>query len=483
MRSLRFPRLAGTVLSCAVVVLTACRPAGAAPLAHPTSITVDAGQAGQSVPSTAVGINTAVWDHDLLDKAVPPRLRQIRTSVIRYPGGSTSDQYHWQDNSITPGSGGAATVSDTFDHFMQRVVIPVHAQAMITVNYGSNADGTGGGDPNEAAAWVNYANNVKHYGIKYWEIGNEIYGNGYYGAHWETDLHTDHSPTAYATNALQFIDAMKAKDRSIKVGLVLTAPGNWPDGQGPQQWNQTVLSIAGKQADFAIVHWYPQNPGQESDSGLLNSPSTIPGMVARLKADIAQYAGHPMDIVVTETNSVSSNPGKQTTSSVNGLFLIEDYLGWLREGVQNVDWWDLHDSAQKNNNSKKLAGKTRYGDYGVLSAGELTEPRVNTPLPAYIALALLARAVVPNSTFVSSTSSAANVRVYALRQPQGLRVVLVNVSRSASASAHLSVSGMSTSKASASGFSLKSPHLHSVKVSKKLTLTLPPYSATVVHLH
>lgn len=32
--------------------------------------------------------------------------------------------------------------------------------------------------------------------MKYWEIGNEVYGNGHYGngKGWETDTHADKSP-------------------------------------------------------------------------------------------------------------------------------------------------------------------------------------------------------------------------------------------------------------------------------------------------
>jgi hypothetical protein len=43
------------------------------------------------------------------------------------------------------------------------------AEPLIAVNLGS-------GTPEEAAAWVHYANGVKQYGIRYWEVGNEIEG-------------------------------------------------------------------------------------------------------------------------------------------------------------------------------------------------------------------------------------------------------------------------------------------------------------------
>ncbi|MDB5059348.1 MAG: hypothetical protein JWO59_2820, partial [Chloroflexi bacterium] len=196
------------------------------------SVSVNAGSALANIPSTAFGLNTAVWDANLLDGTLPGLLSQAGVSALRFPGGATSDTYHWQTNSITPGQGGYANPNNTFDAFMG-VARKVGVPPIVTVNYGSNAAGNGGGDPAEAAAWVRYANVTKGYGIKYWEVGNEIYGNGSYGASWETDLHSSKGPAAYANNLVAFSQAMKAADPTIHVGAVLTAPGNWPDGQSP----------------------------------------------------------------------------------------------------------------------------------------------------------------------------------------------------------------------------------------------------------
>ncbi len=187
------------------------------------TVTVSANTPLGTIPSTAVGVNTAVWDGDLLDAAVPGLLGQAGVTTLRFPGGSTSDDYHWQTGSTSDGA--YVNPSNTFDAFMG-MAHQAGAAPILTVNYGSNAAGNGGGDPNEAAAWVDYANNTKHYGIKYWEIGNEIYGNGEYGASWEYDLHSDHSPSAYGANVAAFASAMKAKDPTIKVGVVLTSPGD-----------------------------------------------------------------------------------------------------------------------------------------------------------------------------------------------------------------------------------------------------------------
>jgi hypothetical protein len=290
------------------------------------SVTVNARSALGQLPSTAFGVGAVVWDDHLLDANFPGLLSAAGVQVIRYPGGSASDAYRWQSNTIVSGQDYHANPSNTFDAFMG-VVQATDAQTMITINYGS-------GTPQEAAGWVQYANkggpgytgpvptyaggsSTGHtYGVTYWEIGNEIYGNGTYGNPWEHDVHAK-SPTTYAKQVVAFSQAMKAVDPGIKVGVVLTTPGNWPDGQtsasSPQPWNTTVLPMACSSIDFVIVHWYPQSPGNESDAGLLAAPSQIAGMVSTLRSEIHQYCGShgsSVQMMITETNSVSSHSGK-----------------------------------------------------------------------------------------------------------------------------------------------------------------------------
>jgi len=389
---------------------------GGTPPARAT-VAVDTGTSLGVIPPVAFGLNASAYDGALLDPAVPGLVRAAGVGIMRYPGGAEADVYHWQDNTITPitpgNLGGYANPNDTYDNFM-KVASGAGAQAMLTVNYGSNISGTAGGDPQEAAAWVRDANVVKHYGVTYWEIGNEVYGNGTYGPYFETDLHPDKGPAAYANHALEYIAAMKAVDPSIKIGAVLTAPGNYPDGQtsslSPQPWNDTVLPILCPAVDFVDVHWYPQDPASqsnnplpESDARLLQSPAqgngtrtpSIPAMVATLRAKIAQYCpsrAAQIQIMITETNSVSYNPGKQTVSLVNALFLDDNYMTWLEHGVTNVDWFQLHNSPMTGaniNTSPSLYGTATYGDYGILSYGQSPEPAADTPFPPYYGLQML----------------------------------------------------------------------------------------------
>ncbi len=48
------------------------------------------------MPRTLYGNNTAVWNGDtLLSDTTTQRLNTAGISILRFPGGSTSDQYHW----------------------------------------------------------------------------------------------------------------------------------------------------------------------------------------------------------------------------------------------------------------------------------------------------------------------------------------------------------------------------------------------------
>jgi hypothetical protein len=449
--------------------------AGAGLAASADQITVTPAQSLATVPGTAIGINGSTYDGSLLDSQVPGLLRSAGISLVRLPGGSESDQYDWKTNTDVIGN---YTEAVGFDQFMS-VIRKAGAQAMVTVDYGTGntigqRDGSAETGPQIAADWVRYANVEHHYGIKYWEIGNEIYGNGTYGADWEADAHCTTTPTGgpvtlgsepgqtyncgpatYAANVATYISAMKAVDPHISVGVVLTAsgaPNNWPDGvtnpvTSPQSWNQTVLTALGNKVGFADVHFYPQNPSNvtppgPTDAGLLASSAEIPAAVTALRAEFATWAGNAsIPIMITETNSVSSNPGKQTVSVVNALWVEQDYLTWLENGVSNVDWWQIHNGiVTSGDNGAALSGSADYGDYGVLSDGscgtlpsstgggaQVCEPAAETPFPAYYGLQMLSRFIQPGATLVAASSSQGLVQVFAARTGGGqLRVMIVN---------------------------------------------------------
>ena len=472
--------------SAAALCLTLPAPRSSAQTA--ANVVVNADKPLRKIQPTATGINTACWNEFMTDAPVPSLYKQAGITAIRFPGGSTSDVYHWQTNTSTSNSGQYVNPNNTFDAFMG-VVKASNAHAVITVNYGSNPDGTDGAAPSEAAAWVDYANNTKKYGVKYWEIGNEVYGNKEYNLNYETDDHADQSPAAYGKNVVLFSQAMKAKDPTIKVGAVLITPGGYPDGQSPD-WNTNVLANCGGAIDFVIIHPYAQEPGSESDSGLLATPKTYPGVVAKLRALITQYCGSrasKVEICLTEFNSVTYNPGKQTVSLVNALFLADGISTWLKYGVTGVDWWASHNGPLTgDNNSSSLYGTATFGDYGILSTGDNPEPAAETPFPAYYGFQMLSRLGRPGDTYVPSTSSQSLLATHAVLQKNGhLALLLINKDPSNSYAAHVKINGFTPAKGAYDYFyGENSATLSSGAATAGVTFTrtLPPYSMTVVQM-
>src|SRR4051794_23854441 len=140
------------IRSGALIVATAC-VAGSlgAPAAHaddpaPVAVTVNARSGLSTVAGTALGVNDAVWDAQLGTTAVSDLLGAAGVKMIRYPGGSYGDIYHWKDNTAPGGYVAPNTDFDTFMGSVQRI----GAQPMIIANYGT-------GSPQEAADWVRYA--------------------------------------------------------------------------------------------------------------------------------------------------------------------------------------------------------------------------------------------------------------------------------------------------------------------------------------
>ncbi|MEV2237329.1 cellulose binding domain-containing protein [Micromonospora sp. NPDC049891] len=384
----------------------------------PVTVTVNARAGLATVPDTALGVNHAIWDSQLGTTETSDLLRAAGVQMMRYPGGSYADIYHWRDHTAPGGYVAPGTDFDTFMAGVRRA----GAQPMIIANYGT-------GTPEEAAEWVRYANVTKGYDARYWTVGNENYGNGHYGSAWEADHHPDKSATYYANLVVAYSDAMKAVDPSIKVGAVLTMPANWPDGltagDDPGPWNQTVLSIAGEKIDFVDVHWYPGGSAAES----LPRTSHITDAVHLLRQQITRYAGPNagrIGISLTEVNVTSQG----MTSQPAALFLADAYSGLLANGVFTVHWWNVRNGIGQ---VSTVAGQTDYGDFGMLSSGTCTsdgsvcEPPLNTPFAAYHGLSMMSRFAGTGDQFIRAATDEPLVTAHAVRRANGeVAVLLVN---------------------------------------------------------
>ena len=148
----------------------------------------------------------------------------------------------------------------------------------------------GNGTPEEAAAWLEYCNgsvdtefgalrarngHPEPYGVKYWEIGNEIYGPWQHG-------HCTAEEFGHRYN--RFADAMKAIDPDI----ILLACGDCNP-----EWNRTMLAISASKMDMLTLHIYhgfgtvgitPKTPKEERYPAVMSFPegATLGGQPALL---------------------------------------------------------------------------------------------------------------------------------------------------------------------------------------------------------
>jgi hypothetical protein len=439
------------------------------------NVTVNAAEGLGTIPSTAYGLNTAVWDSQMNTTQTQGLLKAAGVDMLRYPGGSYGDAYNWQNNTV---KGGYVAPGTDFDQFMGTAQA-IGAQPILIANYGT-------GTPQEAAAWVQYANVTKGYGVKYWEIGNEQYGDGIYGTNWEANNYSDKSPAQYATELLQFASAMKAVDPSIKIGAVLTLPGNWPDSVvasgASGDWNQQVLSIAGSAIDFAIVHFYPPS---SLGASVVNAPDQLGGELAQLRQEINQYAGAHgpgIQVAMTETdgnNFMDTQPG--------ALYGADTYMTSLENGVFTVDYWDLRNGATAISTAPD--GATDYGDEGVLSSGgcvgSTCEPPMSTPFPSYYAISMLSKLGLPGDTMVNAGTDQQLVTAHAVRNANGdLSVMLINKDPANSYQVSLHYAGFTPVSAAPTVYAYgdEASSITSAPQGTSASQALPPYSIETIVL-
>jgi len=484
----------------------------AVPPPSQVQLTVNSSSVVRTIDDRIYGINLAIWDSHLSSTASASLLTAMNTHAIRFPGGSSSDDYDWStDKSISSGTGPWVNHAATFASVIQTR----GAQAYVTVNYGS-------GTPEQAAAWVAYYNAAPNssvvigvdskghdwktagywaslraaaplskddgynflrisrsapFGFRYWEIGNECYGG------WEYDLHgtsgsglsgTAHDPYTYANAFQNFMQKMLAVDPTIKIGAVST-PGEDFYGTGthgvanPNEnntvhtgWTAVVLGTLkslGVAPHFLIHHSYAQNAGGETDAGLLQAGASVITDTANLRKMITDYMGTTLgagiELAMTELNSVSAGPGKQTVSLVNGLFLA-DAIGNLAQTEFNAcTWWDFRNGSDtSNNNSASLYGWRQFGDYGVVAGGDRSDTPLNTPYPPFYAAKLLTQWGRGGDRVISAASNYQLLSIAAAKLGNGnLALLVINKHPANDLAAQITLSGFTPGSATGTIYS------------------------------
>lgn len=516
-----------------------------------TAATVTANLAAASTVTVGpdlMGIHSSIYDGVIGSPSTADLLRAVGVTSIRYPGGSIGDVYHfethltWSPVVTINSADGFVYISPEadFGKFIS-VLQNVGANALVTINYGTNPATNGPGLPQEAAAWVAYANalptsttvigmdtsptprdwmtagywaslrasaplatddglnylRINHpapVGIKYWEIGNEIYGNGFFGGvgiGWEADLHVlpgapragvaALSPATYGRGVAAFATAMKMVDPTIKVGGIV----NWPDNRWPN-FNRDVMMQECASMDFAVNHYYAGS----TIASLLTAPGTdIPAMFRDLRALLTTNCpagrGATMPIAISEW-SPNPNDNNQiraayaavpmTNTQTFGIFAANAYANFMEQGALMLHWHELHGQSYIPN----IAGvdTPTFGYHGAQLAH---------------AFAAAGDSLLPQPAVTNATTLMNLLTTHASRHVDGsFSVMITNASPSVAANVTMNVTGGALACVGTSytyspispGVDLDGPvvaaNIFSSATGTSVPVVVPPYSVVVV---
>ncbi len=171
-------------------------------------------------------------------------LKSLGIPVMRYPGGTLADLFHWNqavgpmpsrvpqlDQSPGP-DGGLPTLPPNFgpDEYAQLAAL-IGADLHITVNVGT-------GTATDAANWLShYVAQGIH--VRYVEVGNEVYIGGPAGSYPPV------GPSDYASRFDAYASALRAVDPNVRIMAI---------GTTLPSWSSTAMGAITQKADYVAVH-------------------------------------------------------------------------------------------------------------------------------------------------------------------------------------------------------------------------------------
>lgn len=355
-------------IECAIFVLglAAASCFGQSAATPAVTMTVRASDVLSDVSSGRIGINVNyLADRSSLfapgAQPLQAALKNLDVHYLRYPGGEKSQSYLW---SVPPFDAPRPSLARTgpkefwasqqtftrpdhktlidpmdFDEFM-KLCHQVGCEPNIVVNHNSYLaprSGEDGTAPTRdqliqtAAAWVHYSNAVKHYGVRYWEIGNETYLKSYNGPRQE--------PSEYGKDVRDFAMAMKREDSSIKVGI---SGDNY-------EYYRDVLKVAADETDFIVVHTYPCCASYEAYQRTPRFDGAADAARKALAELPASKRAH-ISLALTEVNALDFLPGHKDVNDLGHAMLLFEILAQYLAFDPDVEFEEVWNTRWIENN-------------------------------------------------------------------------------------------------------------------------------------
>jgi alpha-L-arabinofuranosidase len=324
-------------------------PSNDSPLREDTCSIIIKDNVSNKVSNLLLGFNV-VYPHET-DKIwengkIQCYLRDVKASLIRYPGGTVTSFYHWN---ILTGNGWA----DSFDpennlsdrpgtEFMDvdeymALIRQTGAEPLMGINV-SSARRWGKVDEGiaEALALMKYCreNNFK---VKYWFIDNEPYQPDSNGG--------KKTPEEYAALINLFVPAMKNYDSDIEI------VANWNAGFANKRAEyEKLIMLAGSNIDIIDVHWYwGWKQSDQMNKWLAESPmqlwtkNSYINEIADFRKMAADFGFPGIKLASFEWNigpsdAVENSPTYHQCALMQSEMLMQYMIGGLDMAV----FWPLH---------------------------------------------------------------------------------------------------------------------------------------------
>lgn len=264
-------------------------------------------------------------DADGFRRDVIAEMKELRTSVIRYPGGCFTDFWCWEDGigprekrpvRIDPYWQQLEDNSFGLDDFL-KWIDKVGARPMITINLSTRG-------LLEAARMWEYLRFPKGttlsemrrsngradpYPIRYWCLGNELHG------HWE---YGHREPERYGRDARDVAKFLKKTDRDA-VTILCGSEYN-------QHWNEVVLERAWEWTDMLSIHmpaWQNREDFLRSGDLLGQRVRATAETIAKVNARQPQHLRKNVGLCVDEYFIWDNDVGARGTEYTKGRHILE----------------------------------------------------------------------------------------------------------------------------------------------------------------
>ena len=316
---------------------------------------------GRAVYGGAYDPDSPLADEDGFRKDVIKASKDLKVTLLRYPGGNFVSNYHWMDG-VGPEriprmelAWDRLETNEFGTNEFMKFTNKIGAEPYFAVNMGT-------GTISEAQRWVEYTNvesgpyyaelRKKHgfekpWNIKYWSLGNEMDGFWQIG-----HLNAED----YSKKARETAKVMRLTDPSIK--LIAAGASNFRPGANPMHWNRVVLEELKDVVDYLAVHMYVGNP----DNNYYNFMATpqvldertqiVRGLITDVMSRADRGDRDPIYIAWDEWNIWYRARVGEDMTGVRALeehYNLEDALvvsGFLNVFVRNADIVKIANMAQ-----------------------------------------------------------------------------------------------------------------------------------------